>query len=206
MLQNVDLLYLLIFEVLQKALGSYDEVKRTVKPKTRLADFEVWGEAISQSLGYEPKTFLAKYYAKQESDSISIQDTHPLATIIQRLMDDRESYEDTASECYETLVRLANGNKIDVQSQYVRFPKAPNQLTKELTVLIPALKRIGIKVKLANYTKSDGRFTKNSKIVSISKIDSLIESPSSPPSLGDYSCSDYGGDGEGSNKKEMANE
>lgn len=41
----------LIFKTLSKALEKYPELKDKIKPKTRMADFEIWGEVISRCLG-----------------------------------------------------------------------------------------------------------------------------------------------------------
>jgi len=174
-----------ILTVLQKTIAIYPIVKQEIKPKTRLADFEVWGESISRALGYEPHTFIEKYYAKRTSRFVSNKDMYQIITAIESLLQDRPEYEDTVTRCLKILTERANELGIECQSKYVKFPKAANQLVKELTIVSPILKTLGIKVETSNYTKNDGRFTKNSKIVRITRTDSivptdLLSSPASP--------------------------
>jgi hypothetical protein len=173
-----------IFTVLQKAIANYPTVKQAIKPKTRLADFEVWGESISRALEYEPHTFIEKYCAKRASRFVSNKDTYPIILAIESLMKDRLEYEDTATRCLKILAQKADEHGIERQSKYVKFPRAPNQLVRELTIVSPILKSLGIKVETSNYTKNDGKYTKNSKIVRIAKTDSIVPTdlPSSPVS------------------------
>jgi len=170
-----------IFKIIQKSLIHYEEVKQDVKPKTRLADFEIWGESISRELGYEPNSFLETFYEKQKQTSIESIDSQPLVETILRLMDDRTEYENTMSNCYKTLVAKATELDIDTKSQYVRFPKASNQVSKQLVTLKPILRKIGIVVEIYTYTKNDKKYIKNNTIVKFTKI-GIEPSPASPHS------------------------
>lgn len=106
-------------------------------------------------------------------------------SLIENLLKDRTEYEETAARCFKTLTDKAREIGIDIESRYVRFPKAANQLTKELITISPVLKKLGIVVRTSNYTKNDGKYTKNSSIVTITKQppEPLKSSPASPPSL-----------------------
>ncbi|KFM21485.1 DNA primase protein [Marine Group I thaumarchaeote SCGC AAA799-B03] len=170
-----------IFKTIQKSLIHYGEVKQDVKPKTRLADFEIWGETISRELGYEPNSFLETFYEKQKQTSIASIDSQPLVETILRLMDDKTEYENTMSNCYKTLVAKATELDIDTKSQYVRFPKASNQVSKQLVTLKPILRKIGIIVEIYTYTKNDKKYIKNNTIVKFTKL-GIEPSPASPPS------------------------
>ena len=50
-----------IFIILAKTLEQFDKLKDTIKPKTRLADFEIYGEIISRCLGNPKNKFLKEY-------------------------------------------------------------------------------------------------------------------------------------------------
>jgi hypothetical protein len=170
-----------IFKIIQKSLIHHEEVKQDVKPKTRLADFEIWGESISREFGYEPNSFLEKFYEKQKQTSIESIDSQPLVAAIEGLLDNRLEYENTIANCFKILVSRAQELGIDTKSQYVKFPKAPNQLSKQLTILKPTLRKLGINIETSHYTKNDGKYTKNSRIVTFRKL-GIEPSPASLPS------------------------
>jgi len=170
-----------IFKIIQQILVHHGEVKQDVKPKTRLADFEIWGETISRELGYESNSFLEKFYDKQKQSSIESIDSQPLVAAIEGLLDNRLEYESTIANCFKILVSRAQELGIDTKSQYVRFPKAPNQLSKQLTILKPTLKKLGIDIETYHYAKNDGKYTKNSSMVIFRKL-GIAPSPASLPS------------------------
>ena len=170
-----------IFKIIQKSLVNYDEVKQENKPKTRLADFEIWGETISRGLGYEPNSFIEKFCEKQKQTSIENIDSHPLVETIVNLLEDKMEYENTMAKCFKTLIKRAEELEIDTKSKYVKFPKASNQLSKQLVILKPNLRKIGIDVELYHYKKSDEKYIKNSSIVHFTNL-GVEPSPASLPS------------------------
>ena len=159
-----------IFTLIQKALKQYDSVKQEVNPKTRLADFELWGEAISREIGYEKNSFLQVFYANQEQSSIESIDSQPLVTAIHEILENKIEYEDTMTNCFNLLKSKAMDLGMDITSRYVKFPKAPNQLSRHLIIIKPILKKLGIDIKKSHYTKNDGEYTKNSSIIKFTKL------------------------------------
>lgn len=69
-----------MFQAIQRAMKIYNEMKKEIRPKTRLADFEIWGEAISRALGYKPNSFVQRYSEKITSGSVGIKDSYPIVT------------------------------------------------------------------------------------------------------------------------------
>jgi len=65
-----------IFITLQKALSLYPELKDEIKPKTRMSDFELWGEIISRCLGHKHNQFLKSYNDKLNQAHISAKDSY----------------------------------------------------------------------------------------------------------------------------------
>lgn len=171
-----------IFTLIQKSLSTYHAVKQEIRPKTRLADFEVWGESIARAMNQEPNVFLNKFHEKQKSNSISIRDTHPIVQAIELLMDNRDVYEDSAQRCFNNLRNMACNLEIEHNNRYVKFPKSSNRLVPELIMIEPILKKLGYDISIETYTRNDKRFTKNSTVITIRKIQNQ-SSPSSPPSL-----------------------
>ena len=179
-----------IFVILSKALKKYSDVEKTIKPKTRMADFEVWGEIISMTLGYKKREFLNRYYEKLQEENISSQEAYPIIGILQEIMKNKQTYEDSASNLYKELIMISEELGIDLKTKFIKFPKASNKLTKHLKLVNSFLKTSGLIVHTYYYTKSDGRFTKHASIVRIDKkpdqdkLDNFTKqpSPSSPSS------------------------
>lgn len=179
-----------IFTTLQKSLKKYPYLKDKIRPSTRMADFEVWGEIISRELGYTENSFLDSYRRKTIDGQISLVASHPVVSLFQSFMENKEFYENTIGHLYQELVSIAAKSDIDINSRYIRFPKTSNYLTKELKIVDPAIKAIGFIIEIYPYTKSDGMFTKHASIIRITRkatqstLDvSQVASPASLPSL-----------------------
>lgn len=159
-----------IFNILQQVLTEIELFDYTAK--TRMADFERWGELISQKLGYPKDSFLNVYESKMESIAISGKDSHPIIEIIESIMADRGSFKGAMRDLFTELKNRSMSLGIDTQSKYVRFPKASNQLSKELVLISPILDRLGLSVKTWNNTE-DNNYGKNVKLVEIKQSQKL---------------------------------
>ncbi len=177
-----------IFNTLSKALKRYPELNNKIRPKTRMADFEIWGEIISRVLGYQENVFLDLYYKKLNEGNVSSLDQYPIVTCIQSFMENKDIYENTAHSLYNELVTIAKDEGIDLNSRSVRFPKAPNKLKKDVVMTETFLRSMGFSVEMYHYSKNDGKFKKNASIIKISRRNkqaslddiSKVSSPSSP--------------------------
>ena len=177
-----------IFKILKKALANYDELEHTIKPKERMADFEVWGEAISRALGNPKNEFLKLFHEKMIQGKITSQDAYPIISSIMILMKNKTTYENTASKLYKDLVYIAEEEGVNVKSKYVRFPKSSSRLTRDLRVVEQLLRTMNLFVETYYYGKNDSRFTKHASIVKIIKKSDQttlgnIQNVASPPSL-----------------------
>ncbi|MCH7561187.1 MAG: hypothetical protein IIC67_07465 [Thaumarchaeota archaeon] len=162
----------IIFKTLAKALQKYPELKDKIKPKTRMADFEIWGEIISRCLGNAPNKFLKEYYAKVNQRNISNQENYPIIQTIQILMKNRTFYEDSALNIFTELSKIAEDKLlINLKDRFIKFPKHYNMITKHLKVIKPLLKTSGFDVINYHWTKQDPKFDKNTSIIRISKIE-----------------------------------
>jgi len=177
----------LIFKTLSKALEKYPELKDKIKPKTRMADFEIWGEVISRCLGNTSNKFLKEYYTKVSQRNISNQENYPIIQAIQILMKGRIFYEDSALNIFTELSKIAEDKlMINLKDRFIKFPKHYNQITKHFKVVKPLLKTAGFDVINYHWTKQDPKFDKNTSIISISKIElqkTLAEDLPKKPSL-----------------------
>jgi len=72
-----------IFHILSQALSWYKSLKSEVELIGRMADFEVWGEIISRTLGNGKNNFLTAYSEKLIDTIIINEGAFPLATTLQ---------------------------------------------------------------------------------------------------------------------------
>jgi len=176
-----------IFITLAKALEKYQKLQDKIKPKTRLADFEVWGEIISRCMGNTPNKFLEQYYQKIIQGNISAQESYPMIDAVQILMKDRKIYQDSALNFFNDVSQIAEESlKINLKDRFVKFPKHYNQVTKHLKVVKPLLRTSGFDIVTFHWTLEDPTFTKNASIVKIIKIEpqkKLSEDFEEKPSL-----------------------
>jgi hypothetical protein len=153
-----------VFEVIQRVLGKIDGY--TITSKTRMAEFERWGELISQELGYAENSFGKIYEDKMKDSSIEDKDNYPIIGIIESLMEDKLEYVDTVSNLYNQIKNLAIKNGLDIKEKYVSFPKAANQLIDRMTDVGTIFDNLGIGFK--TWHNTDGKeYGKNVKLIKI---------------------------------------
>ncbi len=158
-----------IFNVLSKALSSYPIVKAELKKLPRMADFAIFGESISRVLGYTPNSFIDNYKARISYNSLDIIESYPIISLIEDFMKERDHYEDTVSNFYKEMCKLAEVAEIDIESRAVQFPAAPNKIKQHIQRLKPNLRLIGLEVDIGPYTKRDGKHPKNRHVIYIDK-------------------------------------
>lgn len=153
-----------IFITLQKALRIYDSVKEELKELPRMADFAIWGEAISRALGYEPNKFLDWYWAKINSGLEIQNETSPLIPFLyEQKIDDQWMQ---VKDFYRRFDEYANLNHFDKGSR--NFPKTAQRLRAYLTRAKPLLDQNNYKVEFKKNTE-DNEFTKGSTLIRFSK-------------------------------------
>jgi len=161
-----------IFIALAKALEKYSKLKDKIKPKTRMSDFEVWGEIISRCLGNPANKFLQEFHDKVIQQNISNKENYPMIEAIQILMKNKKSHEDSALNFFNDISKIADKElKINLKDRFIKFPKHYNQITKHLKVVKPLLKTLGFDVDSYYWTLEDPKFTKHASIVKLTKIE-----------------------------------
>ncbi len=163
-----------IFQTLSNAMKIYDSVKVEIKQLPRMADFTVWGECISRTLGYEPLSFSNYYKDKIKVFSLETNESHPIVSIVEEMLKDRDSYEETIQGFYNTIKANAESKSINTNSRYENFPKAPNKIKEHVTRLKQNFRTLGLEIDIAPYTKRDGRHPRNRQIIYITKIKNTI--------------------------------
>lgn len=176
-----------IFHILKGALFWYKSLKYDIKPKTRMSDFEVWGETIARVMGVKDNEFLNAYYNKLNEANISSQDSYPLVIVLDHFMKEQDNYEGSAADLHKSLVNIAESLEIDIHPKFVKFPRAPNKLKQHFKQIDLMLKTNGLKVTSFHWTSNDPKYTKNATVFKITKQYSQMKledlpSPSSPSS------------------------
>ncbi|MFH1592181.1 MAG: hypothetical protein ABIB47_02325 [Candidatus Woesearchaeota archaeon] len=127
-----------LFETISTAM----RIKEELKELPRMADFAEWGEAISQALDYDPRTFLNVYYDNLGVQNIEAIESHIIGLPILTLMQQQQEWEGTPTELLKELERLAENLKINTNSKV--WPKAAHSLTRRLKELKTNLVEEGI--------------------------------------------------------------
>ena len=158
-----------VFTVLSKVLVMYKKVKKEMQVKFRMADFTVFGECISRMLGGEPMSFVKIYKEKLEMDSIKLADSYPIINLISKFMENKDKYESTVRDFYTEIVSMANQHNIEINSKYVRFPKAPNQFSNQINQLKSTLRKYDLEIRIGSYNSRDGKYPRGQSIINITK-------------------------------------
>ena len=129
-----------VLDVLVKAIQIKSSVQ--IKSLPRMADFAVWGCAISRALGYTESDFLDAYHVNISKQTETVLNENIVATAIMSFMDERNSWTGTATGLLGELTNHAKFQNIDTYEKY--WPKASNTLARRLNELKVNLKEVGI--------------------------------------------------------------
>jgi hypothetical protein len=147
-----------------------------------MADFAIWGEAISQAMGNPPLTFLKAYYENIGRQNIEAIESHPLAHAIAKYFEQEEDQDPkvlngSPQEILEVLEAFAQTVKINTDNKL--WPKSPNALSRRLNqIRSNLLEGLGIEVTINRTTTTKDKNKVNTATIEIRKISPV--SPISP--------------------------
>jgi hypothetical protein len=141
----------------------------TLSSLPRMADFAMFGESTSRSLGYPPDHFLDAYRDNRTGANDSALEDSPVAGMIRRLMESCQSWEGTAAELLTKLSDLA-GPKL---AESKHWPKSPRGMSDAVRRLAPSLRMAGIHVEF-------GKRQKQARPITLRLAESEGDEPSSP--------------------------
>jgi len=110
----------------------------------RMADFMLWGCAVSEALGYSREEFLDAVDRNFHTRNEEIITSDPVATATVAFMNNRAEWQGSASTLLGELEQVATDLKLDRRSN--RWPKGPNTLSRRLNEVASNLAAIGIAV------------------------------------------------------------
>ncbi len=140
-----------MLDVIVKALNFYPDVNSTTL--NRMADFTIWGCAITRALGIDPQHFLDAYGANINAQNLEAVRTSPISDVIIKFMHAHPlGWSGTATQRYSDLDETAKELKISTRQK--AWPKKPHILSRVLNELISSLPSIGLKVEREHSSKS----------------------------------------------------
>lgn len=165
-----------IFMALSMALKIYPIRKKKLKGKLeRMADFTIWGEAISIALGYKENEFLNEYRAKNKALIQELAEHYILIDTVKELMRSRggRPYEDSMQHLYSELSTKAFELGIE-DLKPTNFPRSASTLRGHLTRLKPMLHDMGYGLTFHNSTQATEKWGKNASLVKITSPETLL--------------------------------
>lgn len=136
-----------IFDVLvkfQRYLKEHPNEK-LLEELPRMADFAQYGEIISRCLEYKDYEFINAYRENIDLQNEELIELHPVAEAVILLMEEKNSWMKTPSLLNKELADImCQVDTAILKSKY--WPKAPNQLTRQLNELAPILLKKNIEV------------------------------------------------------------
>ncbi len=173
-----------IFNILSNTLSIFDDVKPEIKNKERMADFTVFGECISRSLGFDDFTFLETYKHNLDSNSLDASESWPIIDIVLDIFKNKKiPFEISIDEVYNESVNIADSKNIDRKSRFAKFPKTKSNLSNQLTRFSESFRNSGYQISVYKYELRDNKFKRGKSILKVSSsvpIQSKLESKKTP--------------------------
>ncbi len=167
-----------LVKIIQKALIIHQYIsKQLIGRLPRMADFAIWGEAVSRALGYQPLEFFNAYTARISDLSKSVISENVVAQELIDYLDKNDDFSEektleiTPSDLFNTLVERIKARGADPKAS--RFPGNAIQLSRKLNILKPNFETIGIKIEIGRELVKG----KTTRIITFSKINNTTPAP-----------------------------
>jgi DNA polymerase-1 len=142
-----------VFDAISKAMQLKPLIRLRNLP--RMADYTVWGEAISRAIGEQPGVFFSLYNKNIQSQHEEVVRGHAVAAAVAACMEERDLWKGTPTELLADLNTVAERIKLDTKDS--AWPKAPNTLTRRLKEVQSDLLEVGISVVFSEDEKRHSR-------------------------------------------------
>lgn len=144
-----------IFDIISKAMRIKSSIKIDSYP--RMADFALWGAAITEAMGLSKDAFLMAYQRNIDGQNDEVINENPEASFILALMNDKDEWSGTATELLKEMKEYYK------EDENIKFPKKPNALSRKLNELKTNLEEAGIKIEITSGRKRKIIITKTRK-------------------------------------------
>ncbi len=108
----------------------------------RMADYAIWGEAVSRGLGWEPGTFLSTYTDNRKEATLTDLLDSPLGNVLLRVAHKITGLAGTPARLHASLTRIV-GKRVAASADW---PKTTATFSNELRRLAPQLRMHGVSV------------------------------------------------------------
>ena len=157
-----------VFNSLSYTLENYKTISKEIKEKERMAEFTVFGESISRSLGYEKLSFIESYKNNLNSNSLRAYESWPIINIVLDIIKSKgKDFEVSIDELFKQCRSIAYEKISDIKSQFTRFPKNEAGLSAQLTRLSGSFRSAGYDITSYRYNSRDGQFKRGTRIIKI---------------------------------------
>ncbi|MFZ3011860.1 MAG: bifunctional DNA primase/polymerase [Minisyncoccia bacterium] len=131
-----------IFDVLVKAI----QIQPTIKLDShhRMADWSLWGCAITEALGYSKDEFLKAYQNNITRQSEMLLNENIVAITLFSFVEEKKEWEGTATELLQELYKRTPLDYFEKQEKY--WPRSAASLMRKINELRTYLRQIGISV------------------------------------------------------------
>ena len=130
-----------ICKILKKTLSVFPEIQ--LKELPRMADYALWGEAVSRAMGEAPGVFIHAFWQNVGNLNREAIESSPVGLAIMEFMRGMQEWEGTATELLNKLDGVTDTLKIDINAR--SWPKAANHLTRKINEIATNLSEEGIK-------------------------------------------------------------
>jgi ABC-type oligopeptide transport system ATPase subunit len=140
-----------IFGALLDVLSKTMEVKPSIHIDRlyRIADFQVWGAAASEAIGFGKDAFLSALERIHENSKEPMPENGILIDEIRQFMNDKQYWEGYPIELLGFIKASSSNIKL--------LPKDASSLGKKIRKVLPNLKGIGIEIDIRSYSDSKGK-------------------------------------------------
>lgn len=154
-----------IFTILENALKEIKNIREEMPKLPDMADFALYGEAISRCMGNDPNKFLEEYAKKQKENNEILNESNPAVPFFLKEIGELPEAEYQMNKWFAKLTRYAIENGYDKQTR--NFPKSVNVMRKWLERSKPVLFKAGLEVEI--FTNTGTKYTKNATILKIKR-------------------------------------
>lgn len=131
-----------IFTILSRAMKIRPNIELTELP--RMADFTLWGCAITQAMELDQNKFLAAYNSNLNDQNEEAIQENPVALAILYFMENQIEWKNTASELLGELNKVADNEKLNIKDR--SWPKSPGSLSRKINEVKTNLLQKGISI------------------------------------------------------------
>ena len=162
-----------MLDALSKAMALRSSVRLQSLP--RMADFAIWGCAISEALGCSTQDFVMAYDENVQHQNSEVLGGHPVAAAVVAFMSGVKDWSGEPSGLLAELERVALSRKINTRDRL--WPASASWLTRRLNEVKPNLGDVGIEV-------DSGHSGRNSISLHNNAVHVVQSAGSAPKSMG----------------------